>query len=111
VYPALASEIKVSMDKQDRLIKVKYSGGEYWLPVLFVVAAVIGVQVPPGSDTTLSVGVEGAEGANGANGGNVVGTNGEDGIGRDGTDGNANGADGANGGNGDVEGLLIIRGH
>ena len=84
--------------------------GEYWLPTLFVVAAVIGVQLPPGADTTITVGVDGAGGADGANGGNGIGTNGEDGIGRDGANGVANGADGENGKDGDVSGLLISRG-
>ena len=105
MYAGLASQIKFSRDQEHRLIKMKY--GEYWLPALFVVATVIGVQVPPGADTTLSVGVEGAEGAAGANGGNGIGTNGEDGIGRDGASGVANGADGRNGGDGDVQDLLI----
>jgi hypothetical protein len=90
------------------LIKVKYCG-EYWLPALLVVAVVIGVQLPPGSETTMSIGVEGAEGADGEDGRNGIGTNGEDGIGRDGIDGNANGADGANGENGDVQGILLSR--
>ena len=67
-------------------------------------------QLPVGSDTTMSVGIDGAEGADGANGRNGIGTNGEDGIGRNGADGIANGANGANGGDGDVQGLLISRG-
>jgi hypothetical protein len=82
------------------MMKLKY--GEYCLATLFVVSAVIGMQLPPGSDTTLSVGVTGAEGPDGSNGGNANGNNGRDGVGIDGTDGNGNGADGANGQDGNV---------
>lgn len=100
-------------------MKAKY--GEHGLSVVFIIAAVIGVQLPfLGSDSVqqdrdmnaISIGSEGTDrtdGADGANGGNGIGNNGEDGIGRDGTDGNANGADGADGEDGDVRGILISR--
>jgi hypothetical protein len=89
------------MDNDLMMVKVKY--GEYLLPALFVVAAMIVVHsddLPPGT-TTFSQ--KGTEGADGAKGGIDIGSNGEDVIGRDGTDGNGNGADGEKGGRGIFE--------
>jgi hypothetical protein len=89
------------------LIKVKY--GEYWLAMLFVISAMIGMQLPPGSEATFSVGEGGAEGADGASGGNENANNGRDGVGIDGTSGNANGADGVNGEDGNVRSSIVNR--